>query len=71
MFPAYADSPRHALSLFGDPKYKPGFPHFDYVNPNAPKQGKVREAPMAVLTVLTLIFSKAPQHRGLALYTIR
>jgi microcin C transport system substrate-binding protein len=30
---------RHGLSLFGDLKYKPGFKHFDYVNPNAPKGG--------------------------------
>jgi microcin C transport system substrate-binding protein len=33
---------RHALSLFGDIKYPPGFKHFDYVNPNAPKGGVVR-----------------------------
>ncbi|HCV48374.1 MAG TPA: hypothetical protein DGQ22_01020, partial [Rhodobiaceae bacterium] len=40
--PTYADAPRHALSLFGDPKYEPGFAHFDYVNPDAPKGGEVR-----------------------------
>ena len=34
---------RHGLSLYGDLKYKPGFKHFDYVNPNAPKGGVVRE----------------------------
>jgi microcin C transport system substrate-binding protein len=34
---------RHGLSLYGDLKYKPGFKHFDYVNPNAPKAGVVRE----------------------------
>ena len=28
---------RHGLSLFGDLKYQPGFPRFDYVNANAPK----------------------------------
>ena len=33
---------RHGLSLFGDLKYPPGFKHFDYVNPNAPKGGVVR-----------------------------
>jgi microcin C transport system substrate-binding protein len=33
---------RHALSLFGDVKYPPGFSHFDYVNPQAPKGGGVR-----------------------------
>jgi microcin C transport system substrate-binding protein len=33
---------RHGLSLFGDIKYPPGFKHFDYVNPQAPKGGAVR-----------------------------
>ncbi len=33
---------RHGLSLFGDLKYPPGFRHFDYVNPAAPKGGSVR-----------------------------
>jgi microcin C transport system substrate-binding protein len=35
---------RHGLSLFGDLKYPPGFRHFDYVNPQAPKGGSVRFA---------------------------
>jgi microcin C transport system substrate-binding protein len=34
---------RHGLSLFGDLKYPPGFARFDYVNPNAPKGGTVRQ----------------------------
>jgi microcin C transport system substrate-binding protein len=29
----------HGLSLFGDLKYGPDFRHFDYVNPDAPKEG--------------------------------
>ncbi|HKG99138.1 MAG TPA: extracellular solute-binding protein, partial [Bradyrhizobium sp.] len=33
---------RHALSLFGDIKYPPGFKRFDYVNPDAPKGGVAR-----------------------------
>ncbi|MGH6855329.1 MAG: extracellular solute-binding protein, partial [Aestuariivirga sp.] len=33
---------RHALTLFSDIKYGPEFPHFDYVNPQAPKGGRVR-----------------------------
>jgi microcin C transport system substrate-binding protein len=35
---------RHGLSLFGNLKYPAGFPHFDYVNPRAPKGGTVRQA---------------------------
>jgi microcin C transport system substrate-binding protein len=34
---------RHGLSLFGELKYAPGFAHFDYVNPAAPKGGAVRQ----------------------------
>ena len=37
---------RHALSLFGDIKYPAGFKRFDYVNPNAPKGGTVRQIPI-------------------------
>ncbi len=33
---------RHGLSLFGELKYPPGYKHFDYVNPQAPKGGTVR-----------------------------
>lgn len=32
-------TPLHGLSAFGDLKYKPGFAHFDYVDPDAPKGG--------------------------------
>jgi microcin C transport system substrate-binding protein len=33
--------PQHGLSIFGDLKYPAGFPHFDYVNPKAPKGGEI------------------------------
>ena len=29
----------HAYAAYGKPKYPPGFTHFDYVNPDAPKGG--------------------------------
>ncbi|MGA7776707.1 MAG: extracellular solute-binding protein [Paraburkholderia sp.] len=37
-----AASPAHAayaIAQYGEPKYPPGFTHFDYVNPDAPKGG--------------------------------
>jgi microcin C transport system substrate-binding protein len=37
------DERRHAMSLVGDPKYGPDFKHFGWVNPNAPKGGRVRQ----------------------------
>ncbi len=47
--PAHAQSApdglvwRHAMSLFDDVKYPAGFKRFDYVNPDAPKGGTVRQ----------------------------
>jgi len=32
----------HGIAMHGDLKYPPGFKHFDYVNPNAPKGGDVK-----------------------------
>jgi microcin C transport system substrate-binding protein len=40
---AVTAAPTHGLSVFGDLKYAPGFPHFEYVNPDAPKGGKVSQ----------------------------
>jgi microcin C transport system substrate-binding protein len=40
LIPAQAqESERHGMSAFGDLKYPSDFPHFNYVNPNAPKGG--------------------------------
>lgn len=33
--------PRTSLSRFGTPKYADGFTHFNYLNPNAPKGGRI------------------------------
>ena len=38
-------APQHALTLYGEqPKYQADFSHFDYVNPDAPKGGTLRQA---------------------------
>lgn len=44
--PAGAETvhPVHGLAMHGEPKYGPGFKHFDYVNPDAPKGGEIRLA---------------------------
>jgi len=36
-------APAHGLSAFGDLKYSEGFAHFDYVNPDAPKGGRLSQ----------------------------
>lgn len=46
--PVLADTgssgPVHAIAMHGTPKYKSGFPHLDYVDPDAPKGGVLRLA---------------------------
>jgi microcin C transport system substrate-binding protein len=37
-----AAEPRHGFAVLGSLKYGPGFKHFDYVNPDAPKGGRLR-----------------------------
>ena len=40
--PANADIiTSHGISTFGELKYEAGFPHLDYVNPDAPKGGEI------------------------------
>ncbi len=43
ILPAQAQTgqPVHGIAMHGAPKYGPGFKHFDYVNPNAPKGGTI------------------------------
>ena len=37
-----ASEPHHGLSVLGELSYPPKFPHFDYVNPDAPRGGTLR-----------------------------
>jgi microcin C transport system substrate-binding protein len=37
-------TPMEGIAIYGEPKYKPGFAHYDYVNPDAPKGGELRQA---------------------------
>src|SRR5262245_32778447 len=58
--PALAQSPqtwRHALSLFGDVKYPEGFKHFEYVNPNAPQGGSVRQSAFGTFDNFNMVVS--------------
>ena len=40
----------HAYAQFGDIKYPMGFPHFEWVNPNAPKGGALDLVPPLRIT---------------------
>jgi microcin C transport system substrate-binding protein len=45
-------APSEGMSLFGDLKYKPGFTHFDYANPQAPKGGTMRYSAIGTFDTL-------------------
>lgn len=38
---AAGSEPMHGIAMHGAPKHPPGFAHFPYVNPDAPKQGRL------------------------------
>ncbi len=42
LWPAASTWAAHGYALWGDLKYPPGFVHFDYANPQAPKGGELR-----------------------------
>jgi microcin C transport system substrate-binding protein len=47
---AASAEPRHGLSIFGDLKYPPDFAHFEYVNPDAPKGGRIATVGTAAMS---------------------
>ena len=53
----------HALAMHGTPKYPPGFQHFDYVRPDAPKGGILRLAVIGTFDTLNpYIIQGVPAH---------
>ena len=66
----------HAYGQFGDVKYPANFPHFDYVNPSAPKGGEITLVPPTRLSnfdkynPFTLKGSAAPGLSGLVFETL-
>ena len=45
-------APSQGMSLYGELKYGPGFTHFDYTNPQAPKGGTMRLAAIGTFDTL-------------------
>ena len=66
----------HAYGQFGDVKYPANFPHFDYVNPSAPKGGEMTLVPPTRLSnfdkynPFTLKGSAPPSLNGLVFETL-
>ena len=57
----------HAMSLVEDPKYGPDFKNFDWVNPDAPKGGTVRQWANGTFDTLNPFSDKGVKAAGLGL----
>ncbi|NKQ40594.1 MAG: ABC transporter substrate-binding protein [Sulfurovum sp.] len=57
----------HYLAIGSTPKYKKGFSHFEYVNPNAPKGGMLRLASFGTFNTLNSFVLKGAKAAGLSL----
>ncbi len=57
----------HAIALHGEPKYPANFQHLDYVNPQAPKQGRLRIAAIGNFDNFNQFISKGVAAEGLEL----
>jgi len=55
----------HGLSIYGDLKYGPGFRHFDYVNPRAPRGGEVRLSALGTFDTLNPFVIKGVPAAGI------
>ena len=67
---AWAESgmtPSHGLSLHGGLKYGPAFTHFDYVNPDAPKGGTVRQSAIGTFDSLNPFILRGQSAAGIGL----
>jgi len=67
-FPAAAGTQTlHALAMNGDAKYGPGFTHFDYTRPDAPKGGQIRLAALGTFDSFNPFIAKGNSADGLGL----
>ena len=66
---AYADQKEatHAFAMHGKPKYGEGFKHFEYVNPLAPKGGKLINEAMGTFDSFNPFILKGVKGAGLGL----
>lgn len=66
VLPAFAATETvHALALRSTPKYPANFPHFDYVNPDAPKGGDIRLEAMGTFDSFNPLIDKGNAADGL------
>lgn len=65
--PLQAATPQHGISMYGDLKYPPGFEHFDYVNPDAPKGGSISEDALGTFDSFNSFIIKGAAADGIGL----
>lgn len=61
-------TPQHGIAMHDEPKYQPGFPHLNYVNPDAPKGGTLRLAVLGSFDSLNPYIIKGAAAPGLREY---
>ncbi len=64
---AVAGPLRHGLSMYGDLKYSAEFKHFDYVNPEAPKGGTLRQAAIGTFDTFNDFILKGVSAAGIGM----
>ncbi|HWK47464.1 MAG TPA: extracellular solute-binding protein [Stellaceae bacterium] len=62
---AAEETPNHGLSMFGDLKYKSGFTHFEWTNPDAPKGGTMKLSALGTFDSLNPFLVKGATASGL------
>lgn len=60
--------PSHAIAMHGQPAHSPGFSHFDYVNPRAPKGGALTLGALGSFDSLNPLIVKGKPAQGLRDY---
>ena len=62
---AQAAEPKHAIAMHGDPALPTGFSHFGYVNPDAPKGGRLVQGALGSFDNLNPFIVKGLPPQGL------
>jgi len=60
-------TPVHGISMYGDLAYPPGFTHFKYANPDAPKGGVLRQAAIGTFDSFNPYIAKGSPAAGIGL----
>jgi peptide/nickel transport system substrate-binding protein len=70
LVPRAVAEPAHGIALYGAPKQPPGFAHFSYVNPDAPKGGRLVLGAFGSYDSLNPLIIKGVAANGIRDFTI-